>query len=234
MGTRAVIARPKGDGFEGRYHHWDGYPSGLGRTLWRLQDAATLGNTQGMIAYLIDEETVGWSTINGADWSMPKGWRDSHDRDAACADCTLPMWRHYAQYYPESTDPADPMVNGARRRGLIKPGEVLQLGHGHRAMVVPTGPQSYSARGETGDQMITSDGDDGGAEWAYVITPHALIVFERRYGAIGADEGHGTGMLGMGASDTESGGYWAPVAECRWDDVEPDWDALDQGASVSA
>lgn len=30
MSTRSAIARPAGDGWEGRYHHFDGYPSGVG------------------------------------------------------------------------------------------------------------------------------------------------------------------------------------------------------------
>lgn len=34
MGTRSVIAKPHGDGFMGKYCHWDGYPSGVGAALW--------------------------------------------------------------------------------------------------------------------------------------------------------------------------------------------------------
>jgi hypothetical protein len=36
VSTRGVIARQKGDVFEGRYHHWDSYPSGEGKALWEL------------------------------------------------------------------------------------------------------------------------------------------------------------------------------------------------------
>ena len=36
MSTRSLIARKTEDGFEGTYHHWDGYPTGLGYTLWYM------------------------------------------------------------------------------------------------------------------------------------------------------------------------------------------------------
>ncbi|MDO8490840.1 MAG: hypothetical protein Q7T04_02350 [Dehalococcoidia bacterium] len=36
MSTRAVIARPVGDGWEGVYHHSDGYPTGLGSYIFRI------------------------------------------------------------------------------------------------------------------------------------------------------------------------------------------------------
>ena len=43
MSTREVIARQKGDVFEGRYHHWDSYPSGLGKALWELANGTFKG-----------------------------------------------------------------------------------------------------------------------------------------------------------------------------------------------
>lgn len=233
MGTRSVIAEPWGDGFRGRYCHWDGYPSGVGHSLFRAHSERFSGDTDAMVAYLVTDEAVGWSQLAGVDWSLPKGWYDRHDPETPCALCTLPMWRHYAQYYPEG-GPEDPMVNGRRRAGLIKPDEVMQLGHSHEGADVAVGPQSYTARGETGEQWIYSDGDDGGTEWAYVLTQRALMVFERRYGPVGADEGHGTGMFGMGASDTENGGHWAFVASIDWERTEVDWEQLDAGVDAGA
>lgn len=192
MGTRGVIAKPDGDGWRGRYHHWDSYPSGLGAALLRAHE--DLGSTDEMVRVLIDEELVGWSTICGKDLRQPKGWHDSHDRDAVCAACTLPMWRHYRQYYPEG-GPNDPMVNGTRRAGLIDPDQVIQLGHTFEHGPAPTNPQSYSARGETTDQpdgrWITShDEDAAGTEWAYVITPRGLMVWEGDLGMFGCGGGN--------------------------------------------
>lgn len=75
MSTRAVIARPSGDGFEGRYHHFDGYPAGLGRTLWRLarHEEGPFDNLPAMMHTLLDAH-YHWSTINNADWSKSAGY----------------------------------------------------------------------------------------------------------------------------------------------------------------
>jgi len=77
MSTRAVIARIKGDGFEGRYHHYDGYPSGLGATLYELAHNRMLGELPAMLKTLLDDHPAGWSTINGADWTEPPGFQEN-------------------------------------------------------------------------------------------------------------------------------------------------------------
>lgn len=202
MGTRGVIAKPDGDGWKGRYHHWDSYPSGLGLALLKGYDE--LGSADELVRVLVDEETVGWSTICGADLTLPKGWHDRSDPNGLCALCEAPMWRHYAQYYPEG-GPDDPMVNGARRKGLIHPDQIVQLGHSFEDKP-PTSnpPQSYSARGETGDQWITSQDEDvAGTEWVYVITSAGLMVWEGDLGMFGCGGGNfrGRGLVRWGDAD---------------------------------
>lgn len=55
MSTHACIARPRpGGGIVGTYHHFDGYPSGLGAWLCLLRDHAFAGDLEAMIAYLVD------------------------------------------------------------------------------------------------------------------------------------------------------------------------------------
>lgn len=83
MGTRGVIARPVGEGFEGRYHHWDSYPSGLGLTLIQLRNGFFQGDTDAMLRVLLDEHPAGWSTINSADFSLPAGF-DSAGPNCYC------------------------------------------------------------------------------------------------------------------------------------------------------
>lgn len=190
MSTRAIIAKPEGDGWVGTYHHYDGYPTGLGTTLLEAHAGYFAGDVDAMTRYLIDDELVGWSDINGADWSQAKGWHDHHDPNGTCAECGRELWRHYAQYYPEG-GPADPMVNGCRRRGLVKPDEVVQLGHGYSAVDPgPLGPQSYTARGETpdnpdGDYFRSTDEHVSGAEWVYVLLATGVMVIEHRgYGFV--------------------------------------------------
>src|SRR2546422_9347160 len=75
MSTRSAIARRKGDGFEGRYHHWDGYPTGVGQTLWQLYHGHFEHNLPQMLHFLLDEHT-GWSTINGRDFNQQPGYEE--------------------------------------------------------------------------------------------------------------------------------------------------------------
>lgn len=66
MSTRSVIARKKSPGlFAGTYHHWDGYPSALGHTLYDSFHEVFNKDLKKMLEYLIDEHPGGWSTING-------------------------------------------------------------------------------------------------------------------------------------------------------------------------
>ena len=73
MSTRSIIARKTGNGFAGVYHHWDGYPTALGQTLWGLYHKGDK-DLDGMLALLIDSHPAGWSSINGVDWTQPIGY----------------------------------------------------------------------------------------------------------------------------------------------------------------
>jgi len=86
MSTRAAIGRTHGDGFLGVYHHWDGYPTGLGAALWELQRSQFGGDLAQMLRVLIDEHPAGWSTINGADFSLQPGFAEGpvDDRRPQC------------------------------------------------------------------------------------------------------------------------------------------------------
>lgn len=77
MGTRGVIARITPNGFRGRYHHWDSYPSGLGESLWKLYHGHFKGDLRAMLKVLIDEHPAGWSTICGKDFSLQAGYVES-------------------------------------------------------------------------------------------------------------------------------------------------------------
>jgi hypothetical protein len=55
------------------YHHWDGYPEGVGATLYHIAHGVFGGDIEQMTHVLVDEHK-GWSTINGADWSKPIGF----------------------------------------------------------------------------------------------------------------------------------------------------------------
>jgi hypothetical protein len=76
VSTRSAIARPAGDGWEGRYHHFDGYPSGLGIELLRLHQDVFDGDVDRMTRVLIDDHPAGWSTINDSDWRQAPGFQE--------------------------------------------------------------------------------------------------------------------------------------------------------------
>ena len=66
MGTRGCIARLKSREpleYTGVYHHWNGYPAGLGRRLFRLRNGLFGGNTEVMLEVLIDAAPNGWESI---------------------------------------------------------------------------------------------------------------------------------------------------------------------------
>lgn len=83
MSTRAVIARKTNDGFKGRYHHWDGYPSGLGDTLFDIFNGHFKRDMRAMLKYLLDDHPAGWSTINGHDFALDPGF-DSRGPNCYC------------------------------------------------------------------------------------------------------------------------------------------------------
>jgi len=81
MSTRSCIARltsnpGKKIKFKGVYHHWDGYPQGLGSTLFQLRNGHFKGDTNAMLKVLIDQHPAGWSNINNADFSLVPGYME--------------------------------------------------------------------------------------------------------------------------------------------------------------
>ena len=66
MSTRGCIARLDRISpleFRGVYHHWDSYPSGLGRTLFRIRNKDFQKDTEAVLKVLIDQHPAGWSTV---------------------------------------------------------------------------------------------------------------------------------------------------------------------------
>jgi hypothetical protein len=216
MSTRAAIARPdEGFGeshhhFAGVYHHWDGYPEGLGATLFTIQRSAFAGDLERMVAVLIDEHPAGWSTINNADWTLEPGFDDRGEHACICGE---PNWKHYTQNYAG--------------RGLAAPaphpevGPNAAFGHAFADRRDPHGPECYchGGRAEEG-WVVTHDNASGsGCEWVYVIdakkrtmTVLSSMVEGRKM----------IGAFGMGDPDAE----WWPIARVDLDGVEPEWETI--------
>ena len=70
MGTRGAITRLTNVlplRWKGRYHHWDSYPDGLGRELWKLYHGPFAQDLDQMLQVLLDEHPAGWSSLSAGD-----------------------------------------------------------------------------------------------------------------------------------------------------------------------
>ena len=75
MSTNGIVARSTGERtFEGRYHHWDSYPSGLGVTLVELYRSHFKPNLSRMLQVLLNEHPAGWRTIVHKDFTLKPGY----------------------------------------------------------------------------------------------------------------------------------------------------------------
>ena len=150
MSTRSVVARVEGDGFVGRYCHWDGYPTHRGKQLF--QAYRELGNADALVKYAVRKGESGyWSSFCPpsenpveADRSTPEG------EDAFQKSLSTINWAHEEDNF----------------------------------------------------DLISSQGDDWGTEWAYVIDDKGLTVFENL-------------------------GKWAYIGTYKWD-AEPDWESVEK------
>jgi len=80
MSTRGAITRVTEEGkFEGRYHHNNAYPSGLGAELFSLYRGHFESDLEKMLKALIDEHPAGWSHVSG-DWSQEPGFTEDHEK----------------------------------------------------------------------------------------------------------------------------------------------------------
>lgn len=93
MSTRGVIARAKGDGWEGVYHHWDSYPTGLGRKLWTALYQEFHGSVEDFLHYVVDTHRAGWS-------SFPNNPYEPSEPDMVINDQTVePLFHEYVYVF---------------------------------------------------------------------------------------------------------------------------------------
>ena len=79
MSTRSLIGvytnKEKGE-WRGTYHHWDGYPTGLGKGLWDIYHTYYKDLLGAMVEFIIDAHPEGWSTLVGRDFTKRPTWQD--------------------------------------------------------------------------------------------------------------------------------------------------------------
>jgi hypothetical protein len=69
MSTRSAVAEPAGDGWRGRYHHWDGYPTNKAADLWKIVQRDGVQ----MARQVLIHEHRGWSSTD-ADQQPGEGY----------------------------------------------------------------------------------------------------------------------------------------------------------------
>ena len=218
MSTRSCIARSKGvSDFSGVYHHWDGYPSGLGQTLFALYNGHFKKNLNEMLKYLIDDYPA-WFSINDADFNLPavtKGDTSSQ----ICKNCGKPFWMHYAQYYHKNNplwvaagEPECPPRVGTTYSVTDHSPEEGDEAHG----------PVFVMREKV--LLTAKNASESGCEYVYVFTSDNKMKILSSYCGNGKKM---IGAFGMGDSEAE----WKVIGIVDLDGEEPDWDQLDTKAA---
>lgn len=75
MSTRSIIGHPYGDGFRGRYCHWDGYPTYNGKQIWDIVKRDGIDRATAILFYKnfqwssLNIDKVKPDVMNGEDWA---------------------------------------------------------------------------------------------------------------------------------------------------------------------
>lgn len=105
MSTNGMIARTDGTRFRGVHHHWDSYPSGLGKALYDAYHYFDR-NAKKMMDYLVDDHQAGWSNIIGVDFSLRPGFIEDPSYSALSEDARRPQ----CYCHGERHEPARPIT----------------------------------------------------------------------------------------------------------------------------
>lgn len=87
MSTRSAIGRIDGDSFEGRYHHTDGYPTGVGAFF--VERATAADDLDAFLAYIVDEHRAGWSSLFNNRCYCHWAGREEPNESEPLRDCDL-------------------------------------------------------------------------------------------------------------------------------------------------
>jgi len=223
MSTRGAIARLNGNGgFKGVYNHFDSYPEGLGRTLFKIYREVFNKDLKAMTKFLIDDHPAGWSTINGCDFSLPAGYRMWPNNNTPCKACGKENWRHYRQYYKEMNEELPPPESWSKEN------EVLVLGHGFVCPEKPpTPPQCYchGERHEEAWEITEKNASSSGIEWVYAFNEekNEMHILASYYDPNGKFAGKKMiGMFGFG----DPNAVWKTVVVVDLNGDEPDWERI--------
>lgn len=173
MSTRSFIGRP-GLEFEspfGRYHHSDGYPSGVGATLYQAIRDHFKGDIEAALRYLINDHPAGWSCLVGADFTLKPGFSNFTTlKKYLNADGTT-NWDAYFKS-PKQRRPKC-YCHGDRHeeRHDLTLNNASAIGCEYAYIISPESRKMYvlSSYCEDGEKMIGMFGmGDEGAEWKLI------------------------------------------------------------------
>lgn len=153
MGTRSAVCEPHGDSYRGRYVHWDGYPSGVGRALSALVQRDGLE----VVRKTIIHDHYGWSSLDETQTVSSKALIAKMKRKG------LSWHPEYgtAEYHAHSFS--------------------IGYNDGRFAQVKGYGVAYTTEQGQSWpDEWIRPEAD-WGTEWRYVLTDSALRIL-RGYG----------------------------------------------------
>lgn len=199
MGTRSTIARKVDGGFKGVYHHWDGYPTSLGKTLYKLFNTHFERDLPKMLKTLIDDHPAGWSTINNRDFTKNPGYTE-YDRPTHCSNCGVKL--EYLEPVCKACD--TDMVD-------------------HRPNCY-----CHGTRDQKGWEVTHENASASGCEYAYAFDEKTDTMYIlSSYTDIGSETGKKDqkmiGMFGVGDKDA----IWKPFAEVKLRYDEPDWEEIE-------
>jgi len=221
MSTRACIARSTGpDTFTGRYQHWDGYPSGLGRTLYELRRDVFAGDTAAMLATLIDNHPGGWSSIGGSDWSLPVGRVNSSD--LLCRTCLRPDWAHWIQHYQTRGHPTPEPFTAGQYCAFDHTADVAPARNAAcYCHEITADGRAVPCSAPLEDRATTNlDAASCGVEWVYAFTADGCYMH-----VLASECQNGKKMIGMfGMGDPAAS--WRTVATVDLRAPAPDWEGI--------
>lgn len=150
MGTRSIIGQATDSGFEGRYCHWDGYPTGRGPALMQTYRELD-GDLDAVIAYAIRPDVPGyWSSFLPPSKAAENDAKPERTTCQLCAGTGVRLDGRFQERGPN--------CNGCSSTGLAQN---------------PDRTDTY--RTDNGNSWATQS-DDWGAEFAYLLSKRGVDV----------------------------------------------------------
>jgi hypothetical protein len=229
MATRGAIARlerRESEGqppvFRGNYHHWDSYPTGLGKTLWGLYHGHFQQDLELMLQTLIDNHPAGWSSIVAADFTKSPGFVETMFQSSFTENKAVETVPAETVPVDETVSMPDTAVEESLEEAACNNG-ACYAGACDEGLPAPA-CYCHGDREEAPWQVTEANAAASGIEWVYAFSEglmHILSSFTPT----------GEKMIGMfGQGDPRAG--WRTVAVIDLDEEEPDWQYIEETAHL--